>query len=182
MRLSYMLLPQHFWHCISYHSGYAKSTCTEFCWPLSLLVFFCCTILLCYECATACLQHQNNPGREKRYVSLSTHKQLQPPQMITKLTLPKVGIGTLTMLLTSKLSCLSCGYVIHAGIGLQASSLIIEESFTPEDSWLDTAFTLPANPPPAAQTPPQPHLPNGLSDEGYAPWLPYTSTRTYRAI
>lgn len=90
------------------------------------------------------------------------------------------------MLLTSKLSCLltmwlhhvvvSCGYVMHAGISLLASNLVIEKSFTAEDFWLDTAFTLPANPPPAAETSPQPLLPSSLSGEGYAPYLPLTST------
>ena len=42
------------------------------------------------------------------------------------------------------------------------------EAFLAGESWLDTAFTLPATPPPAAESPTEPHLPNRLSEEGYA--------------
>ena len=42
------------------------------------------------------------------------------------------------------------------------------DEFLEEDSMWDSAFALPATPPPAAESLALPHLPNRLSEEGYA--------------
>ena len=59
----------------------------------------------------------------------------------------------------------------HATCDMHTGTLFSEggigDGYPEEDSIWDTAFALPAAPPPAAESPALPHLPNRLSEEGY---------------